>query len=871
MKHKINHQFMLSTALLLPASIFAQQKNQTQEKPNIMLIVVDDMGYSDLGCYGGEVQTPNLDALADNGIRFTQFFNGARSCPSRATLLTGCYPHTVGITGMGLSLTKNCVTIAEVLKNEGYHTGMTGKWHLSLTQGIGNKEDQMKWLSHQNNFNNRPFAPIDTYPSNRGFEEHWGTIWGVANFFDPFSLVHNTDPIETVPSDFYLTDFITDKSLDLLDDYANDDKPFFMYVSYNAPHWPLHAKPEDIAKYQGVYDEGWDTLRVRRYERMVELGLIDPEKVPIAKNESGKLWINESTVDKQRHIKNMEVHAAMIDCVDQGVGKIIAKLKANGQYDNTIIMFMVDNGASSENYSIGDFDRHDRTRDGQTVVHNSPNPGSELTYNYLGAGWAGAVNTPFRYWKIESFHGGIATPMIVNWNNGIPEGKRGSINNEPGHFVDIMPTCLELADADYPQTYNANNIQPLPQEGQSLIPLLSGEGEWNGERTFFWEHENGKAVRVGDWKLVTLRNQGWQLFNLANDYSETDNLAAEYPDKVREMKALWKEWAISVGLSVANEPPATQKELVFYYPFNNNLTDSTANKLELSPFPTREVSWFGEGKYGSALSLNGTTQYLDLNTTGLVNTLNTQYTVCAWVFDESTIIPGAGSKEENNFYFRDEIVLAQKDNAGIGRIVLYARVENPKVGGDVRYFYNNFLGQRQNPSEIGAFKRGQWQHVAVVCDPLDKQVTYYVDGVRDLTVSTQTFEACTGGFRIGAHKNGNEGFWNGKIDELYFFKGLLSGEEIRSIRDNTYFESLQSGQNTVSELNFYYDYKNKTLEMNSNSQYVTDISIFSLTGEKLYQKFHVNKVSLANFTKGVYIVKANDYNGTVMSKKIVID
>ncbi|MDR1331588.1 MAG: arylsulfatase [Tannerella sp.] len=527
---------------------------QADDKPNIMLIVVDDLGYSDLGCYGGEINTPNLDQLAGEGLRFTQFFNGARSCPSRASLLTGCYPHTVGITGMGLSLTDNCVTIAEALKGAGYNTAMTGKWHLSLTQGIGNQADQMAWLSHQNTFGNRPFAPVETYPCNRGFDEHFGTIWGVVNHFDPFSLVHNTEAINEVSSDFYSTDYITDKTIDLIDSYSEEDKPFFMYVAYNAPHWPLHAKPADIAKYNGAYDAGWDALRQTRYNRMVELDLIDPAQTPFAANESNRPWANET--DKAFQSDNMEVHAAMVDCIDQGIGRIIAKLKATGKYDNTIIMFMSDNGASSENYTIGDFDRHDRTRSGQTVVHNAAVPGSELTYNYIANGWAGAVNTPFRYWKRESFHGGIATPLIVHWNN-IPAAKQGSVNHQPGHFIDLMPTVLELADASYPATYNGNAIQPLPAESRSLLPLISGEGVWNGERTFFWEHETGRAVRVGDWKLTALTGGGWQLFNLAVDYSETNNVAAEYPARVRELKTLWNNWAESVGLTVPAEIPDT--------------------------------------------------------------------------------------------------------------------------------------------------------------------------------------------------------------------------------------------------------------------------------------------------------------------------
>ncbi|MDR1810295.1 MAG: sulfatase-like hydrolase/transferase [Prevotella sp.] len=813
MKAMKKQQLILPTAALLPMAATAQQPAQ---RPNIMIICVDDMGYSDMGCYGGEVQTPNLDGLAADGIRFTQFFNGARSCPSRASLLTGCYPHTVGITGMGLSLTTNCVTIAEVLKTAGYNTAMTGKWHLSLTQGIGNTTDQMAWLSHQNTFNNRPFAPVETYPCNRGFDEHYGTIWGVVNHFDPFSLVHNTDPINTVPSDFYSTDYITDKTIDLIDSYSAQEAPFFMYVAYNAPHWPLHAKPADIAKYDGVYDTGWDVLREQRYNRMVSMGLIDPAQVPVSHNESGRTWANET--DKTWLADNMEVHAAMVDCVDQGIGKIIAKLQATGEYDNTIILFMSDNGASSENYTIGEFDRHDRTRDGQMVTHNARTPGSELTYNYIANGWAGAVNTPFRYWKRESFHGGIATPLIVHWNDGIAAAKRGTINHQPGHFIDVMPTVLELTGASYPATYNSNAIQALPAEGRSLLPLIQGEGVWNGERTFFWEHETGKAVRVGDWKLTALTGQGWQLFNLADDYSETENLAAEYPDKVRELKTLWNNWAQSVGLSVAAETPDTPKELVFYYPFDDTFNDESDNSYLLAP--SASVPAFAEGKYGKALTLNGTDQYLDMNTTGIINAANTQYTVCAWVYDKSTVIPSSGTTE-NGYYFRDEIVLAQKDNAGTGRIVLYGRVENPVGGGDVQMFYNSFLGAKQNKASVGTLQRGKWQHVAIVCDPVNKQVTYYIDGVRDQTVSCNAFEACTGGFRIGAHKSGTQSFWTGEIDELYLFKGMLSGDEIRAVRDNTYFDIYGNNQQTQDDLVFYYPFDNTFSDESDNAYPLT--------------------------------------------------
>lgn len=853
-----SRQLLLSATAALPVVASAQAEDR---RPNIMVIMVDDMGYSDLGCFGGEIHTPNLDGLANNGMRFTQFFNAGRSCPSRAALMTGLYAQQAGIMAMGQSLNTECVTIPEVLKTAGYHTAMTGKWHLSLTQGIGNNADQMAWLSHQNTFNNRPFAPIETYPCNRGFDEHWGTIWGVVNHFDPFSLVHNEEPIYTdaIPSDFYSTDFITDKTIDLIDDLSAKEEPFFMYVAYNAPHWPLHAKPEDIKKYDGMYDEGWDVMREKRYARMVELGLISPEQTPVSRNESGRLWENET--DKEFQAANMEVHAAMIDCVDQGVGRIIQKLKETGEYDNTIIIFSSDNGASSENYGIGEFDRHDRTRDGQMVTHDSRTPGDQLSYNYLGTGWAGAINTPFRYWKAESFHGGIAAPTIVHWPAGMKSGK-GSIVNEPCHFIDIMPTCIALAGAEYPSTYNGHSIKPLAAEGRSLLPLISGEGEWNGERTLFWEHENGRAVRVGNWKMTSLRNGGWQLFDLSTDYSETNNVAAEYPDKVREMKTLWNNWAKSVGLKVEEEMADTEKELLFYYPFDGDLTDKSPNNYPLSS----NGHSFAEGRFGQALSLNGNAQYLDFNTTGTVNTKDTQYTICAWVYDEETAVPTSGTAENGNF-FRDEILLAQKDHNGTGRILLYTRLETPQSGGDTRMFFNNFLGNRHNPASDGSFRRGVWQHVGVVCNPVDRNVTYYIDGERDLTVATNAFEACQGGFRIGGHKN-NKDYWHGKIDELYFFKGLLSAEEIRSIRDNTFF-STGIDKTGAADFRVVFDNTTRTLRAHDGST-LKSVALHSSTGQEIMSARNKSHVSLGSLPKGVYIASVAGNTGENMSLKITL-
>ncbi len=773
-------KYQCALTALLP--LVANAQGQTQ-RPNIMLIVVDDMGYSDLGCFGGEVESPNLDALAASGIRFTQFYNSGRSCPSRAQLMTGRYAQTVGITGMGQSLTRDCVTIPEVLREAGYHTGMSGKWHLSLTKGIGNNADQMKWLSHQSTFNNRPFAPIETYPCNRGFDQHWGTIWGVTDHFDPFSLVHNEEPIftDSIPKDFYYADFVADKAIDMMDEMTSDGKPFFMYVAFQEPHWPVQAKPQDIAKYKGKFDDGWDVLRSRRYQRMLELGLINSDEMPVATNASGRKWKDET--NKAFQSANMEVHAAMIDCVDQNIGRIIAELKRRGIFDNTLIIFTSDNGASSENYTIGDFDRHDRTRDGQIVVRNSPTPGGQLTYNYLHNGWAGAVNAPYRYWKTTQFHGGTAAPTIVHWPAGMAQEKEGTIMSQPCTFLDVMPTCLELAGATYPSFYNGNSIKPLSGEARSFLPLLKDKNSWDDERTLYWEHEKGKAVRKGNWRLTALANGGWQLFDLAHDLSETNNIAAEHPEKVREMKSLWNNWAKSVGLNVPDDIPETKTELIFHYPFDDNMDDTSPSKYVLTP--SSDGITYGTGKHGRALHLNGNAQYLDLNTTGIFDTGTTQTTFCAWVYDENTAAPNASNQTEDGVYVRDEIILAQKDNAGTGRIYLYARAEAPVSGGTPSFFYNSFLGGSQHHATTGSLKPGTWQHVAIVCNPVSQSLTYFINGERDCTVSTGSFETCTGGFRIGGHKTGRS-YFKGFIDDAWFFKGLLTPEQIRQIRDNTF-------------------------------------------------------------------------------------
>ena len=524
--------------MMLTMNVHAQK--ELEKRPNIILIVLDDMGYSDLGCYGGEIHTPNIDQLAAEGIRFTQMHNCARSCPSRASLMTGLYPHAAGVNAMGVNLNINAATIAEVLKENGYHTGMVGKWHLSETTALSDPKEQLSWLAHRTEHGS--FAPLWSYPCNRGFEEHWGTIWGVVDYFDPFSLVHNETPIKEVPKNFYVTDFITEKSLDLIGAYAKEKKPFFLYMAHNAPHWPLHALPADIAKYKDTYKDGWEVLRKNRYERMIKMGLIDRKTYPLPENSSGKKW--EDCMQKEYEAACMSVHAAMIDRVDQGVGKIIQKLKETGQYENTVIFVLSDNGASPERGYRPGFDRPGFTRDSVLIEYNSPHPGDETTWNYIGDAWASASNTPFRYWKKESYEGGSATPFIVHWGKGL-KGKENTINMNVAHVIDILPTCLELAGAKCPDSINGQKA--LKPDGKSLIPLISGKTNVLHD-TLYWEHERGRAIRVGEWKMSALPRKPWELFHITEDCTESHDLSSQYPEKVEQMNKLWKIWADSLNI-----------------------------------------------------------------------------------------------------------------------------------------------------------------------------------------------------------------------------------------------------------------------------------------------------------------------------------
>ena len=491
-------------------------------RPNIVVILADDLGWSDLGAYGGEIETPHLDALAKDGVRFTQFYNTARCCPTRAALLTGLAQHQAGIGHMVANdgipsyqgfLNDRCVTLAEVLKPAGYTTLMTGKWHVGSAPG--------QW-------------PLD-----RGFDRFWGTPSGGGVYFkDTLELrkevffVSGAERIEP-PADLHVTDTFTDRALDFVDEAVTRTKqPFFLYLAHIAPHWPLQAKPADIAKYAGRYDRGWDAVRARSFARQKEMGLVARDAVLGPRDAGAKAWPDLSESARRDLAHRMEIYAAQVDCIDQNVGRLVAKLKARGQFENTLILFLSDNGCSAEG-GPGGFNRG---------VAGAP-IGTGRSYASAGLEWANASNTPFRKFKIDTHEGGISTPLIAHWPAGITG--RGELRHQAGHVIDLMPTVVELAGATYPATRHNRPIQPA--EGRSFAAALTARPA-PVARTLFWEHEGHKAVRRGDWKAVAKGRDAWELYDLGSDRAEGHNLATAQPARTRELATLWQEWATRCGV-----------------------------------------------------------------------------------------------------------------------------------------------------------------------------------------------------------------------------------------------------------------------------------------------------------------------------------
>jgi arylsulfatase A-like enzyme len=525
------HKLFLIT--LLGSFLFALQPclGQQAKLPNIVLIFADDMGYADIGAFGSEINTPNLDKMAENGIRFTQFYNGARCCPSRASLLTGLYAHQAGVGQMVYRndgpgylgyINEQSVTLAEVLKSTGYNTLMAGKWH------VGHKKGQR--------------------PRDRGFDRFYGIHKHVDSYYkalkgcevyldDSMLITANETPVNHLnpEQEWYTTDAFTDYAIEFIKEESDDDKPFFLYLAYNAPHFPLEAPMEDIQKYQGTYMEGWDERRKQKLERMKQMGILPPE-TKLSPSENA-IWDTLSMEDKKELDFRRAIYAAQIDRMDQNIGRLIKHLEESGELDNTLIMFLSDNGSSAESgsaktmygmnwpeYKMANFEEW-RKKGGWSVSQ--------------GRAWANLSNTPFRLYKRWTHEGGISTPFIAYWPEVIKQ--KGAITDQLGHIIDIMPTLCEVTGAIYPNSYKGNSIQP--QEGRSLLPLFKGEPA-EEHQAVFWSHMGNNAVRMGKWKLVLEHGrENWELYDMSVDRTELNDLASQHPDIVEKLKTQYTAWA----------------------------------------------------------------------------------------------------------------------------------------------------------------------------------------------------------------------------------------------------------------------------------------------------------------------------------------
>ncbi len=479
---KIFSHLLILGSVCLTSALFAK-------RPNVVLIMADDLGFADLGCYGSEIETPNLDALAANGLRFTQFYNTAKCHSSRVSLLTGLYCNQAGSTTLSRG-----ATIAEVLGASGYSTNMVGKWHLSKQ------------------------------PTDFGFDRYWGHLSGATNFFTGDNTFRLNGENWKVPATlngkpFYVTHAIMDYGLEFLDQATRKDDPFLLYVAFNAPHYPLHAPEKDVKKYDGHYDAGWDKMRTERYQRQLKSGLIPAKYKLSARPAHIPAWKTLSAKEQQWESDRMEVFAAMVDVLDENVGRLVDYLKKKDLFDDTLILFCADNGACP----------FERTRGRELKPWDSK---SYWTYD---ASWAHVGNTPFRLYKQNQHEGGISSPLIVHWPKGL-KTEAGSITRQPGHLIDFMATFVDLGKAKYPKQVGKRTIDPL--QGKSLAPIFAGKTR-DPHDTLYFNFGTDRALRQGDWKLVSAKLGRWELFDLGKDRTETNDLSKKHPERV---EAMAKEW-----------------------------------------------------------------------------------------------------------------------------------------------------------------------------------------------------------------------------------------------------------------------------------------------------------------------------------------
>lgn len=498
-------------------------------KPNILLILCDDMGYSDVGCYGGFADTPNIDSLAQSGVKYTDFYSCPRCAPSRACLMTGLYSHQAGIgiltyndgpLGYPGTLSTHCRTIAEILHTAGYHSYISGKWHLSSDT----KNENANW------------------PLHRGFEHHFGTLAGSGSYYNPHTLMRDNKNVEDeiVDKNFYYTDAISDNAVEFIRDHhkKNPNTPFFQYVAYTAPHWPLQAPEQVISKYKGRFDKGWDILRSEKLNRMAEMGLISKELADAPRDPNTPAWNELDDNEKAWYARCMEVYAAQIDVMDQGIGRILNCIEELGELNNTLIFFLSDNGGCNEEIKAhpipgADIVPHAWTRKKQPIFvgnHIGRMPGSEDTFQTY-THWANLSNAPFRLYKSWVHEGGISSPLIVRYGR-----NSGDISRRPSHMIDIAATIYDVAGVDYPLQMGNDTLIPI--EGVSLFSNYA-----LNERMMFWEHQGNCAVRYGDWKAVCQYPGQWELYNLSDDRSESKNLATIEQDILCRLVLAYYAWA----------------------------------------------------------------------------------------------------------------------------------------------------------------------------------------------------------------------------------------------------------------------------------------------------------------------------------------
>ncbi|MDR1809519.1 MAG: sulfatase-like hydrolase/transferase [Prevotella sp.] len=781
---------------LLP--LIGGQLHAQENKPNIVLILVDDLGWSDFGCYGSEIRTPAIDSLAQNGLRYRQFYNAARSSPSRCALLTGLYTQQVAVNPGG-SLpncrTDNNITIAELLKGNGYRTYMAGKWHL------GN-------------------ADVKRDPVSRGFQHVFGMIenseevpntkfWDIS-FHNLTSQNNEISWDDYAGRRFHQTDAIGDYSVRFINhsNSKGDNNPFFLYMAFNAPHFPISGPAEIADKYTDVadsnpgdndfyrYEVGWDSTRTYRFERQKELGVINehytlsprsdamnPANTPIP------AWNTLNNLRKNDLARRMAVYAAAITQIDDNIKKVVDALRANNQLENTLILIMSDNGGNHEGHLYGNPTA--RQPEDLYTMGQANDPSSFPRMN-LGTGWANVANTPFRLYKHFAHEGGIRTPGIIFYPAQIT--RPGSWVEQPAHLIDVMATIVDVTGSAYPARFNSHAVLPL--EGQSLKPQFTGGSI--SERSLFVEHESNRAIYVGDYKLVTKNfalSDGsspahhLELYNIKTDPCELHNIASEQPEKLREMVAKWNETATRIGVPadrLISSPASGATELIFRYSFDDNLTDASPNSYTLSAGTgngstvSTTVVKYDEGKFGKAILLDGQNDYYDLNVSNTLNPAEEALTACAWVYNTQT----AAQRDYTTTPIGiDEEQVIQFLGSSGGRVILQHIINDTMSN-----IATKLPSVQYKSPEMNCFSLNQWQHIGVVSNPASKTMTFFLNGrqLGEPVAITTDYISASGGYRIGAHRTGVSSFWHGRLDEVCLFRGALTPEQIVSVMNNDF-------------------------------------------------------------------------------------